>query len=98
MEESITIEKVAVSISDLAASADTVWVLIAAALVMFMQSGFAMVEAGFTRTKNTANILMKNIMDFSFGSLFFWIIGFSIMFGAGNGGFMGSIFLIWERT
>jgi ammonium transporter, Amt family len=67
--------------------------LIAAALVMFMQPGFAMVEAGFTRAKNTANILMKNIMDFSFGSLFFWIIGFSIMFGAGNGGFMGSIYL-----
>ncbi len=93
MDESITIEKVAVSISDLAASADTVWVLIAAALVMFMQPGFAMVEAGFTRAKNTANILMKNIMDFSFGSLFFWLIGFSIMFGAANGGFMGSIYL-----
>ncbi len=92
MEEAITMEKVALSISDLAASADTVWVLIAAALVMFMQPGFAMVEAGFTRAKNTANILMKNIMDFSFGSLFFWIIGFSIMFGAGNGGFMGSIY------
>ena len=93
MEETITMEKVALSISDLAASADTVWVLIAAALVMFMQPGFAMIEAGFTRAKNTANILMKNIMDFSFGSLFFWIIGFSIMFGAGNGGFMGSIYL-----
>ncbi|MGF1587415.1 MAG: ammonium transporter [Bacteroidales bacterium] len=93
MEESITIEKMAISIGDMAASADTVWVLLAAALVMFMQPGFAMVEAGFTRAKNSANILMKNIMDFSFGSLFFWLIGFSIMFGAGNGGFMGSVYL-----
>ncbi len=93
MDESIIMEKMAANISDLAASADTVWVLIAAALVMFMQPGFAMVEAGFTRAKNTANILMKNIMDFSFGSLFFWIIGFSIMFGTGNGGFIGKIYL-----
>lgn len=91
MEDTISYESVVVSISDLASSADTVWVLIAAALVMFMQPGFAMVEAGFTRAKNSANILMKNIMDFSFGSLFFWIIGFSIMFGAGNGGFIGKI-------
>jgi ammonium transporter, Amt family len=93
MEESSEIGKAVLSISELAASADTVWVLFAAALVMFMQPGFAMVEAGFTRAKNSANILMKNIMDFSFGSLFFWLIGFSIMFGAGNGGFMGSIYL-----
>ncbi len=93
MEDTISYESVAVSISDLASSADTVWVLIAAALVMFMQPGFAMVESGFTRAKNSANILMKNIMDFSFGSLFFWIIGFSIMFGTGNGGFMGKIYL-----
>jgi ammonium transporter, Amt family len=93
MEESSEIATAVLNIGDLAASADTVWVLIAAALVMFMQPGFAMVEAGFTRAKNSANILMKNIMDFSFGSLFFWLIGFSIMFGAGNGGFMGSIYL-----
>ncbi len=93
MEDTISYESVAVSISDLASSADTVWVLIAAALVMFMQPGFAMVESGFTRAKNSANILMKNIMDFSFGSLFFWIIGFSIMFGTGNGGVMGKIYL-----
>jgi ammonium transporter, Amt family len=93
MDDLITIEKMAHNIGDMAASADTVWVLIAAALVMFMQPGFAMVEAGFTRAKNSANILMKNIMDFSFGSLFFWLIGFSIMFGTGNGGFMGSIYL-----
>jgi ammonium transporter, Amt family len=93
MEELSEIGKTGLSIGELATSGDTVWVLIAAVLVMFMQPGFAMVEAGFTRAKNSANILMKNIMDFSFGSIFFWIIGFSIMFGAGNGGFMGSIYL-----
>jgi len=48
---------------------DTVWVLIAAVLVMFMQAGFALLEAGFTRSKNAVNILMKNLMDFSFGTI-----------------------------
>jgi Amt family ammonium transporter len=68
-------------------SVDTIWVLVAAALVFFMQAGFAMVETGFTRAKNAGNIIMKNLMDFSLGSLFFWFIGFGIMFGAGNGFF-----------
>ncbi|MDR1556059.1 MAG: ammonium transporter [Tannerellaceae bacterium] len=72
------------TITDLALSLDTVWMLLAAMLVFFMQPGFAMVEAGFTRTKNTANILMKNMVDFSFGSLLFWAIGFGFMFGAGS--------------
>lgn len=53
-------------------------------LVFFMQPGFALVEAGFTRTKNTANILMKNLLDFMLGSLLFWSVGFGIMFGAGS--------------
>ncbi len=70
-------------------SINTIWVLITAALVFFMQAGFALVEAGFTRTKNTANILMKNLMDFVMGTIAFWIIGFGIMFGTGNG-FFGS--------
>jgi ammonium transporter, Amt family len=64
------------------ASVDTVWVLLAGALVFFMQPGFAMIEAGLTRAKNIGNILMKNIMDFCIGSLSFFIIGFAIMFGA----------------
>ncbi len=75
------------TITDLALSLDTVWMLLAAMLVFFMQPGFALVEAGFTRTKNTANILMKNLLDFMLGSILFWAIGFGIMFGAG--GFMG---------
>ncbi|WP_167614282.1 ammonium transporter [Maribellus sediminis] len=68
---------------------DNMWLLVAAFLVMFMQPGFAMVEAGFTRSKNTANILMKNLMDFSIGSLLYWIIGFTIMYGDSIGGFIG---------
>lgn len=72
------------TITDLALSLDTVWMLLAAMLVFFMQPGFALVEAGFTRTKNTANILMKNLLDFMLGSLLFWSVGFGIMFGAGS--------------
>ncbi|MDR0395403.1 MAG: ammonium transporter [Tannerella sp.] len=77
----------ATTLPDLAAGLNTVWMLLAAMLVFFMQPGFALVEAGFTRSKNTANILMKNLCDFSFGSLLYWSIGFGIMFGAG--GFTG---------
>ena len=60
------------------------WTMLGAFLVCFMQAGFAMVEAGFTRAKNAGNIIMKNMMDFVLGSLFFFIIGFAIMFGGGN--------------
>jgi Amt family ammonium transporter len=63
---------------------DTIWTLLAAFLVFFMQAGFAMVESGFTRAKNAGNIIMKNLMDFSLGSLIYWAVGFAIMFGAGN--------------
>ncbi|MEJ2494197.1 MAG: ammonium transporter [Ignavibacteriaceae bacterium] len=72
-------------IADVQTNADYVWTLVAAFLVFFMQAGFAMVEAGLTRSKNTVNILMKNLMDFSVGSLAFWAIGFGIMFGVTNG-------------
>ncbi len=71
-------------------SVNTIWVLLGAALVFFMQAGFAMVETGFTRAKNAGNIIMKNLMDFCIGTPTFWIIGFGIMFGTGNG-FFGSI-------
>ena len=71
-------------IKDLALSLDTVWVLLASMLVFIMQAGFALVEAGFARQKNAANILMKNILDFSVGSLLFWLMGFGIMFGTNN--------------
>ena len=89
MEETKIIGEVASTVGELIVSVDTMWVLVAAVLVMFMQAGFAMVEAGFTRAKNTANILMKNLMDFSIGSLVFWLVGFTIMFGSDIGGFIG---------
>jgi len=74
-------------IAEVQTHADYVWTLVAAFLVFFMQAGFAMVEAGLTRCKNTVNILMKNLMDFSVGSIAFWAIGFGIMFGVTNGYF-----------
>ena len=63
---------------------NTIWVLLGAALVFFMQAGFSMCEAGFTRAKNTGNILMKNLMDFCIGTPAFWLFGFGIMFGSGT--------------
>lgn len=69
---------------------DTIWVLLAAVLVFFMQAGFAMVETGFTRAKNAGNIIMKNLMDFAIGTVVFWVIGFGLMFGQNNG-FIGSL-------
>ena len=67
-----------------------VWTLICAALVFFMQAGFACVEAGFTRAKNSINIMMKNLMDFSVGSLAFWALGFGLMFGTTTTGWFGT--------
>ena len=75
---------VADTVFQLVSGVNTVWMLLAAMLVFFMQPGFALVEAGFTRTKNTANILMKNFVDFIFGSLLYWFVGFGIMFGLGD--------------
>jgi Amt family ammonium transporter len=81
-------EEESLSIADLKQGLDTVWVLIAAFLVFFMQAGFGMVEAGFIRAKNTCNILTKNFLDFCMASLGFFVIGYAIMFGEGNS-FMG---------
>ena len=76
-------------VADLSLSVDTVWMLLAAMLVFFMQPGFALCEAGFTRSKNTANILFKNFVDFMFGSILFWLFGFGFMFGSNGEGFIG---------
>lgn len=75
--------------NELGLSLDTVWMLLAAILVFFMQPGFALCEAGFTRGKNAANILMKNFVDFMVGSLLFFFIGFGFMFGSDGAGFVG---------
>ena len=69
---------------------DMIWLILAAALVFFMQAGFAMVETGLTRAKNASNILMKNLMDFSAGAVIFWAIGWALMYGASAGGFIGT--------
>ena len=65
-------------------SVNTIWVLLGAALVFLMQAGFAMCEAGFTRAKNTGNILMKNLMDFCIGTPVYWLLGFGLMFASGG--------------
>ncbi len=88
-------QELSTTVADLSMSLDNVWVLIATCLVMFMQAGFALVEVGFTRAKNAANILMKNLMDFAVGSLVFWMIGYSIMFGEDIGGFIGKVSLFF---
>ena len=70
-------------------ASNTVWVLVAAALVFFMQAGFCILESGLTRAKNAGNIIMKNLMDFSIGTPVFWLVGFGIMFGSSNAIFGG---------
>lgn len=63
---------------------DSLWVIVAAALVFFMQAGFALLEGGLHSSRNVVNILMKNVADFTIATLAFWVVGFAIMFGAGN--------------
>ena len=87
----------AASLATLAKDADTLWTCIAAFLVFFMQAGFALVECGFTRAKNACNIIMKNLMDFSIGSLTFWLVGFGLMFGATNG-FFGTTNFFYDAS
>ncbi|GCF92846.1 hypothetical protein NRIC_07370 [Enterococcus florum] len=70
-------------------SIDVVWTLLGAFLVFFMQAGFTLVESGFTRAKNAGNIIMKNLIDFCFGTVLYWIIGFGIMFGGSSAIFGG---------
>ena len=77
-------------IDELVRGLNTVWVLVTAALVFFMQAGFALVEAGLTRSKNTVNILFKNVIDFVFATIAFWLVGYGFMFGADAGGFIGT--------
>ena len=84
------------SVQDLGISLDTVWMLLAAMLVFFMQPGFALCEAGFTRSKNTANILFKNFVDFMVGSVLFWFVGFGFMFGSDGAGL--SFLVLWQNV
>ncbi len=78
--------------ADVQALLDNVWILVAAILVIFMQAGFALVEAGLTRAKNVANIMMKNLMDFCVGALVFFAVGYAIAYGGdftGAGEYIG---------
>ncbi|HEV7282417.1 MAG TPA: ammonium transporter [Pirellulaceae bacterium] len=79
-------EEAPVTAESVLGDADTLWTCIAAFLVFFMQAGFALVECGFTRAKNACNIIMKNLMDFSMGTILYWVVGFSLMFGATSAG------------
>ncbi|MCH7988732.1 MAG: ammonium transporter, partial [Planctomycetes bacterium] len=83
---------------DFEANLNALWVVLAAILVFFMQAGFAMVETGFTQAKNACNIMMKNLMDFSIGSLVFWLVGFGLMFGATSTGFFGTNNFLFDAT
>jgi Amt family ammonium transporter len=77
-------------VAEVARGVNTVWVLIASFLVFFMQAGFALVEAGLTRAKNTVNILFKNVIDFLFATIAFWVIGYALMFGSDAAGLVGT--------
>mgnify|MGYP003640564396 CR=1 FL=1 len=90
-------EAAAPTVEDVQNNLNIVWTCVSAFLVFFMQAGFAMVETGFTRAKNVVNIIMKNLMDFSIGSIAFYSVGFGIMFGFNATGFFGTsdFFLGW---
>ena len=79
-----------VTAASVAFSLDMIWLFLGAILVFIMQAGFALVETGLTRAKNGVNITMKNVMDFCFGALFYWAVGWGLMYGADAGGFIGS--------
>ncbi len=76
---------------NLAVQLNTLWALLGTALIFLMQGGFAMVETGFTRAKNAGNVIMKALLVFACGSLAFWILGYGLLFGVGEGGFIGRV-------
>ena len=79
----------ALSNANLTIAASTIWVVVAAILVMFMQAGFAFLEAGLTRMKNVGHIAAKNVLTFSIASIVFYVVGFGIAFGDGGTGLAG---------
>ncbi len=88
-------------VAEVAGAVDEVWLVVAAMLVMFMQAGFALVEAGFTRAKNAGNIIMKNFMDFSVGGITYWAFGFALAYGGSTlGGFLayGDLFFFNDNS
>ncbi|SNR46631.1 ammonium transporter [Lutibacter agarilyticus] len=77
---------------------DLMWIVICGILVFFMQAGFTLVETGFTRSKNAGNIIMKNIMDLCIGTIGFWAIGYTVMYGETIGSFIGSPTLFYSNS
>lgn len=94
-QDAPTLESVAQAQSDLKVGLDTMWVVVAAMLVFFMNAGFGMLETGFCRQKNAVNVLAKNLIVFALSTIAFWAIGFGLMFSDGNGflGTSGGFFL-----
>lgn len=94
----------AAEISPSLASINTLWVVVAGCLVFLMQAGFALLESGMSRSKNSVNVMMKNYMDLCVGSLLFWLVGYGLMFGTNTSGFFGTdLFALssmgdWEYT
>ncbi len=84
-----SVEENAATLADIVLAVDTIWFVIAGILVFFMQAGFGLLEAGFVRVKNTANILMKNVLDASLGAVVWWAVGFGFAFGGSQGGLIG---------
>ena len=82
---SATVDPVALS-----ASIDLLWLVVAGALVFFMQAGFAFLESGMARAKNTVNVIMKNYCDMCFGAVAYWLVGYGLMFGANHTGWLGT--------
>ena len=89
-------EDVTNQITEINSAFDILWILMAGVLVFLMQAGFTLVEAGFTRSKNTINIIMKNVMDLCIGSLGFWAIGYTLMYGDSIGSFIGTPSLFFD--
>ncbi len=78
------------SLAEFKAAVDMLWLVAAGALVFFMQAGFAFLEAGMSRSKNTVNVIMKNYCDMCFGAVAFWLVGYGLMFGANPSGWLGT--------
>lgn len=91
-------EEVVKGMAEINGVLDIMWILIAGILVFFMQAGFTLVETGFTRSKNTINIIMKNLMDFCIGSVGFWLIGYALMYGDDIGSFIGKPALFFNNA
>jgi Amt family ammonium transporter len=91
-----SLESLAADIKARSVEMDTIWVLVTAFLVFWMQAGFALVETGLTRAKNSVNILMKNLLDFCFATVGYWFIGFGVMFGAGTAWYGSSGFMLHD--